>query len=68
MIIVWINKCTSDWLFFPFFSSLLKKKGEENVNELTNPFFVFIYLIDNHYFKITNNYCTYFLCELGYES
>ena len=35
MIIYWINKCTTNWLFLSLFSALLKKKKEgEKDNEL----------------------------------
>ena len=34
VIINWIIKCTPNCIFFPLFSSLLKKREEETENEL----------------------------------
>jgi len=39
VIIYWINKCTTDKLFFPLFSSLLEKRDGEKKNELAKPMF-----------------------------
>jgi len=36
VIIYWIIKCTPICIFFPLFSSLLKKSEEETENELAN--------------------------------
>ena len=54
VVIYRINKCTTKWLFFSLFSSLLKKREGENENQLEKPVLnkFFNDPFDNHRFVI----------------
>ena len=40
VVIYWINKCTTNWLFFSFFSPPDQKRGGEKENEIAKLFLI----------------------------